>query len=225
MNIFGDLERFASDLYPYRWPITLGALLALAALLVFAYRMGWHRVIGRHRLAAAIITIPLLAVAVPAGYYTLSPLWQRTALDEANPLAASATEARPSVGAPAAAPPPAGPSAASFAARVTHSGQFEGADDFHFGRGRAQLIETGPGRYTLRLEDFSVRNGPDLFVYLSPSASGYAEGAINLGRLKATDGAFNYDIPPGTDVSQVKSVVVWCRRFSVLFATAPLAQA
>jgi hypothetical protein len=70
-----------------------------------------------------------------------------------------------------------------------------------------------------------VRNGPDLFVYLSPSADGYAEGALNLGGLKATDGSFNYEVPEGTDISQFKSVIIWCRRFTVLFAVAPLVEA
>ena len=105
---------------------------------------------------------------------------------------------------------------------ILRSGQFKGADDFHTGRGKAQLIETTPGKYMLRLEDFSVRNGPDLFVYLSPSATGYAQGAVNLGRLKATDGSFNYEIPDGTEIAKFQSAVVWCRQFSVLFATAPL---
>jgi hypothetical protein len=69
-----------------------------------------------------------------------------------------------------------------------------------------------------------VRNGPDLFVYLSPNEDGYADGAVNLGELKATDGAFNYDVPAGVDVSQFRSAIVWCKRFSVLFAVAPLEQ-
>ena len=99
---------------------------------------------------------------------------------------------------------------------------FQGADEFHFGSGQALLVETAPGMYTLRFEGFSVRNGPDLFVYLSP-ADGYAAGALELGALKASDGSFNYEIPAGTDIGQFKSAVVWCRAFSVLFATAPLA--
>jgi hypothetical protein len=109
----------------------------------------------------------------------------------------------------------------SFEAGVRARGQFMGADDFHFGRGDALLIETGPGLYTLRLEEFSVRNGPDLFVYLTPDKNS-VEGAINLGGLKATDGAFNYDVPPGTDLSQYEYAIVWCRQFTVLFASAPL---
>jgi hypothetical protein len=67
-----------------------------------------------------------------------------------------------------------------------------------------------------------VRNGPDLFVYLSPSADGYARGAIELGRLKADRGNQNYEVPAGADVTGAKSVVIWCKQFAHLFATAPL---
>jgi hypothetical protein len=232
MSIFGDLERFASDLYPYRWPITIGVLVALTVAAAYALRRGWHMALWRHRLATALVAVPLLGVAVPAGWYTLSPLWERSHLEEASPLAlvemgGGLTDSGDAEGTPAApttTPPQttATPAAPVFEAGVRRQGEFAGADDFHFGRGRALLIETEPGRYTLRFEEFSVRNGPDLFVYLSPSADGYAEGALNLGGLKATDGAFNYDVPAGTDVSQFESAVIWCRQFSVLFATAPL---
>ena len=71
------------------------------------------------------------------------------------------------------------------------------------------------------LEDFSVRNGPDLYVYLSPSAKGYAKGALELGKLKATDGSFGYDLPDGADPAAYKSAIVWCKQFAHLFATAP----
>ena len=41
-----------------------------------------------------------------------------------------------------------------------------------------------PGRYHLRLEDFSVRNGAlDLYVYLSTAADDYADDSLELGRL------------------------------------------
>ena len=101
------------------------------------------------------------------------------------------------------------------------TGSFYGSDDFHFGRGTATIIETAPGRFHLRLEDFSVRNGPDLFVYLSPAADGYDDGALEIGKLKATDGAFGYDLPEGTDPADFASAIIWCKQFSHLFATAP----
>ena len=76
--------------------------------------------------------------------------------------------------------------------------------------------------FTLRLEDFAVRNGPDLFVYLSPSADGYTDGVIELGRVKADRGNQNYEIPARTDASSARSVVIWCKQFAVQFATATL---
>jgi hypothetical protein len=231
MTIFGDLERLiAEDLYPYRWPITIAFVLAIAAAAVFAYRMGWHMIAWRHRLATGVIAAVLLAVAIPAGDYLLSPLWERSHLEEDSPLVMASDDMGGSDSATPTAKPQPSPAATDeptppFEPRVTHSGEFSGADDFHFGRGKALLIETEPGVYTLRFEEFSVRNGPDLFVYLSPSAEGNAEGAINLGGLKATDGAFNYDVPDGTDLARFKSAIVWCRQFSVLFAVAPLVPA
>ena len=107
--------------------------------------------------------------------------------------------------------------------RTVASGEFHGTDDFHFGRGTARIVETAPGAYTLRLADFSVRNGPDLYVYLSPDANDYDDGALELGKLKATDGAFGYDLPPGTDPADFASAIIWCKQFSHLFAVAPLA--
>ena len=108
-------------------------------------------------------------------------------------------------------------------ASVVASGQFAGADEFHFGEGLVSVVETAPEQFTLRFEEFSVLNGPDLYVYLSPSADGYAEGGVELGVLKATDGSFNYDVPAGVDPRDYGSVVIWCKAFAVLFATAPLA--
>jgi hypothetical protein len=227
MEFFGDVEEFASDLYPYRWPITIGVIILLAAMSLVAYRLGWHRRMWRHRLVSGVTAAIVLAVILPVGWYTLSPLWERSRLDEASPLAAVAA---PMPGAEATAtavapeddtdlatvpdPPP-------FAPRVTHRGMFEGADDFHFGRGDALLIETAPGEYTLRFENFSVRNGPDLFVYLTADPES-VDGALNLGDLRATDGNFNYEVPPGTDTARFRYAIVWCRQFATLFASAPL---
>jgi hypothetical protein len=84
------------------------------------------------------------------------------------------------------------------------------------------LIETAPGEFVVRLEDFAVRNGPDLFVMLSPERRGYDDAAVDLGRLKADRGNQNYRVPAGVDIDEAASVIIWCRQFSQLFATAPL---
>ncbi len=278
MSVFGDLERLIADLYPYRWPLTVGFVVAVAVAAWFAYGRGLHLPLLRHKLATGAAAIVLLAVAIPAGNYLLSPLWERSYVNEPSPIAAaSADAAQPQAGsdaaptpvptsgsaaaiespsgapltpgaavptaavgepatateaptgdapsdAPGASPAPADPTpSASFEPHIVRRGQVTGADSFHFGEGTALLIEISPGRYSLRFEEFSVQNGPDLFVYLSPGEDGYQDGAINLGELRATDGAFNYDVPPEIDVADFHSAVVWCRQFAVEFASAPLA--
>ncbi|MBI5947574.1 MAG: DM13 domain-containing protein [Chloroflexi bacterium] len=221
MEIFGAAESFVSSLYPYRWAIGAVSAVVAVGLVAFGIRRGWQRWVWAHRVAVAMVGVPAIAVALPVGNYLLSPLWERSHLEEASPLAAAEQNGQPSppAGATVVARPDTGAAAQPLLRRT---GEFAGADDFHFGRGTALLIETAPGTFVLRVEEFSVRNGPDLYVYLSPSAKGFEEGALNLGKLKATDGAFNYEIPAGTDVSKFRSAIVWCKQFSALFAVAPL---
>jgi hypothetical protein len=189
-------------------------------------------IVSRHRLVFASV-LCVLVIGVSIAWYLGSPIFIRTTLVEPAPVAVTATGTPdvPAVLSSEAPSPVPTPSAAAtaiptaeptpFPLTTITSGPFHGSDEFHFGRGTASIIETAPGRYHLRLEDFSVRNGPDLFVYLSPAADGYAKGALELGRLKATDGAFGYDLPDGTDPADFASAIIWCKQFTHLFATAP----
>jgi hypothetical protein len=216
----------------------VGAAAIAVAFAALARRLGVFDRVRRHPRAAVAILVPILAVALPVGWYLSSPLFLSASIDEPPPIVA-ATQAGPHG---SAAPPPPSPAAtgvptgsntpliASAVPTATpalnaRSGTFRGSDDFHFGRGTARLIEVVPGSFVVRLEDFAVRNGPDLYVYLSPSPDGYADGAIELGRLKADTGNQNYSVPAGIldDQAQAASVVIWCKQFSHLFATATLA--
>jgi hypothetical protein len=214
--------------------VALAGLVAGAGVLAaIARRLGWRDRIRRHPRATVAILVPLLAIAVPVGWYLTSPLVLSASIDEPPPIIASPAPSlalmapsdepsTPPSSRPSTAPSPT-PTAAP--ALIARAGSFHGSDDFHFGRGTARLIETSPGTFVVRLEAFAVRNGPDLYVYLSPSADGFAPGAIELGRLKADTGNQNYAVPAGTldDPSRAASVVIWCKQFSHLFATAPLA--
>jgi hypothetical protein len=173
----------------------------------------------------------VLAVSLPVGWYLGSPIFIRTSLVEAEPTVAPIATPAPSIAAPSDAPAPsvvptgattAPPTSAPtpFEASTVATGKFSGTDDFHFGHGTASIVEIEPGRYHLRLADFSVRNGPDLFVYLSPDADGYVDDALELGKLKATDGSFGYDLPDGVDPTRFRSALIWCKQFSHLFAVA-----
>jgi hypothetical protein len=244
MTVFGEIEQFITEqLYPYRWPILIGIGLAVAGALWFGYRQRWYRNIQRYPVQSAAVAVVAVSVLAYPVYYLGSPLVSGgKTVCEASPIAgagagsercqgvAQAAE-RPSstADAPGAvaidgASTPTAPPVTGFQAGVVAEGTFEGADDFHFGRGQALLIEESPGEYVLRFENFEVRNGPDLFVYLLTDAEGYSGGASELGELKGTKGAFNYDVPEGTDASRFKSAVVWCKAFGVLFAAAPFTE-
>ena len=228
MEWIGDLERaFAAVIYPNRLVIAAMTAIIVVAIAATAVRRRWDLAARRHPRRTVAILVPLLAIALPLGWYLGSPLVLSSTVDEPAPIVAARVSPTPV--APTASPAPTDAPEASptptpqpTPAPLALSGAFKGADDFHFGRGTAKLIEPEPGTFVVRLEDFEVRNGPDLYVYLSPKASGYAKGAVELGRLKADKGNQNYNIPAGVDPTSARSVVIWCKQFSVLFATAAL---
>jgi hypothetical protein len=99
----------------------------------------------------------------------------------------------------------------------------------HETHGTAAVLDLGAGRRILRLTDFATSNGPDVRVYLvaAPDAADNQTvtkvGFIELGALKGNQGDQNYEVPTSVDLSKYRAVTIWCRRFSVNFATAPLA--
>jgi len=231
MDALGRFGRdFFTALYDLRVPVAVASIAVAVALVVIARRRGWFAAARRHPVRSGIALALAVAVGAPLGWYLVSPIWIRTSLVEAAPTP-PANLAQPTP-APSAAPPdptpaptePASPvptpAATPFEPRTLAAGTFHGTDDFHFGRGTASIIEVEPGRFHLRLDDFSVRNGPDLYVYLSTAADDYADDALELGTLKATDGSFGYDLPAGTDPSRYRSAIIWCKQFSHLFAVA-----
>lgn len=240
----GDLgSAILGGAYAYRVPLAVAGVVAFVVLLLLARRYGWLGIARRHRVLSGALAAVVLLVGVPVAWYLVSPVFLRTELDEPAPVVAARepgtdVPADPSASAlpgdtPASAEPSRGPDAPSAPVAATpavttatpapaRSGSFTGTDDFHFGRGTVTLLETAPGEWTLRFEDFSVRNGPDLYVYLSPDRKGWDPDAVEVARLKATDGSFNQRVPDGTDLSKVRSVLIWCKQFSHLFAVAPL---
>jgi hypothetical protein len=231
MISFGDI---LAVLYEQRVLVAILSVVAVVAALVIARRLGVDRAARRRpRLTASILAIGLV-VALPMAWYLASPLFIRTELVEPPVVAAVDPVPTPQARSPQPASTPdtevtASPSTSPTPAIETppplataRSGEFQGTDEFHFGRGTATLLETAPGEWVLRFDDFSVRNGPDLFVYLSPAKDDYADGALEVARLKATDGSFNVPLPEGTDPSTHRSVLVWCKQFSHLFAFATL---
>ncbi len=122
--------------------------------------------------------------------------------------------------APAPAPPK-GPVALA-------SGPFRSLE--HATTGSATLVRQTDGTHAVQFEALATSDGPDLYVYLSDKTSdstdaAFGSGFTSLGKLKANEGNQVYAVPADADLDGVRSVVIWCKRFSAGFAVAPLERA
>jgi hypothetical protein len=122
--------------------------------------------------------------------------------------------------------PAAAASAASPAPVALRAGNFHGVA--HESQGTATIFQLPDGKRVVRLANFKTSNGPQLHLYLTSAADATDSDTIekaeilDLGDLKGNEGDQNYDIPAGADLNKFKSATVWCARFGVNFATAPL---
>ena len=82
--------------------------------------------------------------------------------------------------------------------------------------GQAKIYLEGD-QYKVKLENFSVSEGPDLKVYLSKAAT--PTEFVNMGNL--TD-ATVYAIPTSVNVTTYTHVLIHCQQYNHLFAIAPL---
>ena len=98
------------------------------------------------------------------------------------------------------------------------------SDPVHYGKGRVSVYE-----HAVFLEpDFEVGPGPAFHVYLVPKASIRSSSDlkdvmfVDLGGLRAFKGSQRYAIPPGLELKNYQSVIIWCERFGVLISPADL---
>jgi len=103
-------------------------------------------------------------------------------------------------------------------------GSFESLE--HGSSGVASLIRTKDGEHVLTLTRFSTSNGPDLRVYMVAgpvSDAGDVHDFADLGALKGNKGNQQYEVKGKALGRRYRTVVIWCRAFSVAFARARLA--
>ena len=102
-------------------------------------------------------------------------------------------------------------------------GSFIAIDSIHKGSGTATIVQSG-GTYYLNLENFQVTNGPDLYVYLSKNKDITDEDLLGefeeISVLKGNSGNQMYGLTQSQ--AEFNSVVIWCKRFGVLFSSATL---
>lgn len=174
----------------------------------------------------------LALLGAPVAWYLGSPLFISRTIVEEFPLSAGAAvppdmtrrEVEAKMAEAAATDAMAEEAMPAAPIRALARGAFVDADNFHKASGTALLADIG-GRRILRLEEFRVTNGPDLYVYLTEhprprSRQDVHEGFVSLGRLKGNVGAQNYPLPAGTNVGRYRAAIIYCQAFHVLFATA-----
>lgn len=114
---------------------------------------------------------------------------------------------------------------------VLATGAFAGKAG-HDASGTVVLLRMG-GEYWLRFENYQQTQGPDVFLYLTPSPDPDTRDEIEAGRRILIDGGagggemtkvgnFNQKLPADVDVSLYHGAGVWCQRFGVPFGSAPL---
>ena len=212
--------------YPLRW--AAGAVVAVVVLVVAGLVSYWlasplwdEGTRLDEGLGFAVAGMPTPAATADGGAATSAPAATEAPASNASPAAASPTASSESA-TPAATE--AATATASGQGSLISMGELVGADMFHTGSGLVLLVRGPDGSLVLRFQDYAVRNGPDLFIYLTPDPDGdvHVDGAIELSEIRATSGNVNYELPDGVDPSTFRAAVIYCRAFSVLFAHAEL---
>jgi hypothetical protein len=192
---------------------------------------------GRRTLLALVSAAALVAIVVGAALFQPWRLFTSSSIDDPPPSGTaniSAPSAAPQSGAnppslgnpPSEADPPVPTGPAAAGPSVLAAGPFQSQE--HATSGTASLLMLPDGTQVVRLENLASSDGPDVKVWLSDLEAGgdwfkYRSGRyLDLGPIKATHGNQNYVVPPGTDITGLGTVVLWCDRFSVSFGSAAL---
>ena len=117
--------------------------------------------------------------------------------------------------------------------KVLGRGSFQQGDSTYIIAGNAVLSEVD-GKRMVSFTNFTVTNGPDLFVYLvktnstdnqTVKSTAKAGDFVNIAVLKGNIGNQNYEIPADLNLADYQTVSIWCRRFGRNFGAAYLKSA
>lgn len=99
------------------------------------------------------------------------------------------------------------------------SGEFAGINN-HTVTGTVSIVKTDSGYEIVMGDDFVFDGAPDPKVALGKDGEYDPSTLIEL--LKSDTGAQSYVVPASIDVTQFNEVHIWCEKFSVGLAIAPL---
>ena len=176
---------------------------------------------SRRLIITLIIALAVVGAVVVAIVFKPWLLFVDVRVDDALPSIASTSDPGPSPTV-TESPEPAGPVQLSTGTFISHE---------HTTSGTVSIIENPDGTRVLAIESLATSNGPDVHVWLS--ASDVVEGTdgwfvaggapyLDLGLIKGNLGNQLYEIPADADLTQYRSVSLWCVQFSVSFGAAQL---
>ncbi len=167
------------------------------------------------------MAVVILGVAGLVGYKLFAP--KSGTAHDSNPFATGTPGATTTAG------PSNTPSTGNSGPVVLATGVFIDTGSGDHGSGNVTIGKTADGKYVLHLDNLNVTAGPDLHVYLAvpanpSSADQVTNGGVDLGTLAANQGSVNVNVPAdvASNLSKYKSVVIYCKSFSVIFTVAPL---
>jgi hypothetical protein len=90
--------------------------------------------------------------------------------------------------------------------------------------GKAILLTDDAGKRVVRLEDFTMTSGPDVYVFVSKSNNYSQANVIEVAKLTSgyTDSDINFDFDSSAYTSDYKFVLVYCIQYNSLFGFAEL---
>ena len=110
------------------------------------------------------------------------------------------------------------PAAQRFEANLKRD--LRGSDTFHWGEGKVTVTSNAV------THEGKLAPGPDYKLYLAPEFVDdeaaflrIKQQSLRVGEIKSYDG-FIVKLPPGTDVTRYKAVVIWCERFGEFISAA-----
>jgi hypothetical protein len=117
-------------------------------------------------------------------------------------------------------------------AEVLKRGTFVGTSGYDV-TGTVLLVRDEEGLF-LRFENYSQTQGPDVFVFVTPSSTPDSNAEIAAGTKVPIDGGaddgestkegtFTQRLPDGVSAEHVDGVGIWCERFATPFGYAELA--
>lgn len=107
------------------------------------------------------------------------------------------------------------------------SGEFTTIDAVRWARGTVLVYQLADQSWVIRLENFEVRPGPQLHLFLSANPEPRTPEQVreqglgfDWGPLRGTVGSQNYALPAGFDMDAVRSVVIFCLPYQEVFSSA-----